>query len=795
MSTNESRMKERGETKVWNTIRTKTNKVKDIASIQLGQQIILEESLRILPEVRDWINNSSAKSYRKDLKKYFQNKEALDAIIRSHGNNMEEDQAEDQFLLTKITQVLLFLAGSINISESDKKAKRSNRHKKINTLRNRVMPELSFELTWRLTEVIVELSQYYNIEKLLNYDQQGFSWNLKYTCLLSDTILEKLTLEAAEAFYPMPMTNKPVDWSWSEESGIIGGYETYQYEMIRASREIDYSLYSKKIFDSVNYIQSTPWKVNELALEQVKLDLRVPIKSDFVKSEYPDATECMWDVNIKDESLDKDLVIKLEKERQKFRDQAELHNAEVGDYESAMGKYRAIKMATQIADKDKGQIVYFPHSFDFRGRVYPIPVGLSPQGSDAIKAMLEYANGEVLNRDGAEWAFAYLASLYGDDKLRFDDRVKRGMELIEADYKDADEPYQFLAHQIELIKVVNDPTLEFKGRIHLDACNSGSQFTSAITGDLDGCIATNVIPTFTEEGLSDRKDAYLLVAEKALELCERRIKEAQSFDEKEELEFFKSLLLENGRKICKTPVMVSNYGGTAGGRAEILWNMMREFGCDRKWITKKTSSHFATLIGDSITGVLNGGKAFESYIHKMNNAITKKNNPIWWTTSDGFNIVHVKHKELKSKQVSCLLPGGRKKTTIIKKVYSDNISVPKMRSAISPNYIHSLDAELLRRVALKMRNNGIEDSDWIHDSFGCHPNHVDEMLDITKREFMKIMKRTPLKKLDEELRSQSKLRKKRDKDILEKIKMPQLRGFNISAGDLDVVENSEWFFS
>ena len=774
MSQNESRMKLKGENKVWNTIETRTGSLKDISAIQLGQQIILEESLRILPEVKDWIEKGSANTYRKELKSYF---------------------TDEEILLERITQTFLLLAGSINNTSDDRGARKVNRHKRINTLRARVMPELSFEVTWRFIEVLVDLSIYFNVESLLHYDQAGFSWNLKYSCMLSEAILEKLTLQAAEAFYPMPMTEIPTDWSWSKEDGIKGGYSTHQYEMIRASREIDYSLYSQKIYDSVNYIQSTPWRVNKTLLHQVIVDLKVPLKGDFVKAEYPDPQLSEWEVDVKECSLSEEQIETIKAERQKFRELAELYNAEVGDYESAMGKYRAVKMATQIAERYVDQTIYFPHSYDFRGRVYPIPVGLSPQGSDAVKSMLEYENGENLNQDGAAWGFAYLASLYGDDKLAFDERVERGMELLEADYKEADEPYQFLAHQIELQKVVEDPSLVFKGRIHLDACNSGSQFTSAITGDKDGCIATNVMPTIDEEGNHHRKDAYLLVAEKALELTIAKIDEAQTNDEREELEFFKSLLVDNGRKICKTPVMVSNYGGTAGGRAEILWDLFRELKVDRKWITKKTSSHFAKIIGDSITGVLNGGKAFEKYIHKMNNAIAKANKPIWWTTGDGFNVVHVKHKEMKSKQVSCLLPGGRRKTTIIKKIYSDNISVPKMRSAISPNYIHSLDAELLRRTALKMKNNGIDNTDWIHDSFGCHPNYVGQMLEITKHEFLKMMKKIPLKVLDEELRGQMRSRKKRDLEVLSKLKIPQLRGFNLSNGDLDVVMSSNWFFS
>ena len=221
---------------------------------------------------------------------------------------------------------------------------------------------------------------------------------------------------------------------------------------------------------------------------------------------------------------------------------------------------------------------------------------------------------------------------------------------------------------------------------------------------------------------------------------------------------------------------------------------MRELDVDRKWITKKVASLFSKIIGDSIKGVLNGGKSFESYIHKMNNVIAKNNKPIVWQTSDGFEVVHVKNKELKAKQINCHLPGARRKTTITKKVYSDKVSPVKMKSAIAPNYIHSLDAELLRRVALKMFKAGIKDSDWIHDSFGCHPNYVDQMLEITKSEFIKLVRRDPLLELDKELRDQAP-RDKNSQKTLTAIKLPKVRGFARKGPELNLVKESEWFFS
>lgn len=778
MNDNELEMKLRGETKVLKEIVTKSGNSKNVSSTQIGQQILLDEALRILPEVMDWINNGSAKVYRGKLKTYF---------------------VDEQFVLDKITQTLLFLSGSIYYGDAANNGKSAKtRHKNVTGLQNKIMQELPFNEVWRFLEVVVSLSQYFDTVKVNDIGNNSFNIKLFYTCNLSEVIVEKLARKASAAFYPMPMTTPPIPWTLDEEGQAVGGYEDYQYRLVRADkRYVNYNNFSEKIFNSINYIQSTPWKVNIPLLHTVKSDQVIPKREDYVKIEYPDNHECKWDIDLKVENVDLDPkeVEELIIIRKQFQDQVNLYKAEASDYESALGKYRAVKLAVSICERYQNEeAIYFPHSYDFRGRVYPLPIGLSPQGSDAVKSLLLYKNTKELSQEGIAWNWAYLASLYGDDKLDFLERVERGKELLEGDYREADEPYQFLSHQLELQKYVISPDYIPNTRVHLDACNSGSQFTSAITGDLEGCLATNVIPTFDEDGGQVRKDAYLLVATRALELTKEMISEAKDAQSKLMFEFFYELLKDQGRKICKVPVMVSNYGGTTGGRTTILWNLLRELKVDRKWINKRVAAAFSDIIGRSIEGTLKGGKAFEGYIHKMNGIIAKNNKPVEWKTSDGFHVVHIKNKELSTKQVTVLLPGARKSTVITKRAYSDDVAVSKMRSAISPNYIHSLDAELLRRVALKMKTAGIEDSDWIHDSFGCHPNDVELMLDITKREFAKLVRRAPLRVLDEQLRSQTDDSAKTIKDLAN-TKLPLLRGFNTSSGDLDIVLESNWFFS
>lgn len=766
-ASNELQMKLKGEDRIWKDIYSKSHNSRTVSQSQTGQKLILEESIRLVPFIQKWIEGSNKCSYVSELKETF---------------------SDDSETLLKITETLLLLTSSILIIST--KVSTVSRYSNVTTVQEKIFKSLSFESTWRFIEVLVDNCKFLSSKSTKEKVGGVIQTRVYYQCDLPSKIKEQLTTLSCYAFFPEPMIEKPVDWSYSDENGLEGGYKTYQYQLVRFRGKVDYNKYSENIFKTINHIQSVPWKVNREMVRIIKEELSLPNIEDFVKVEYPQIDENIW-------NLDEDKLSKEEKEKnqllkQNYFKEVEIYRAEKSDYESEVGKYRAIKLALEIAELYQDyEEIYFPHSYDFRGRVYPIPVGLSPQGSDTIKAMLEYRDGEVLTDRGVEWALAYLTSLFGEDKIPFKERVERGKVLLDEDWKKADEPYQFLAHQLELRKLYQDSNYEFKGRVHLDACNSGSQFTSAMTNDLDGCLATNVTPTI-KKGVQDRQDAYLLVAKKSLAITNSLLKRTDK-ERQEELELFKDLLVEKGRKVCKTPVMVSNYGGTEGGRSELVWDILRELKVERKFITKSNAALFSKIIGQSIVGVLHGGKAFEAYIHKMSAILTKSNKPTTWTTSDGFYVVHVKKKEGQGIQISCLLPGSRRVTTLLKKRYLNEISPRKMKSAISPNFVHSLDAELLRRVLLRTIEEKIFDTDWIHDSFGCLPNHVDKLLEVTKDEFINLMKSEPLKSLDIELREQIEKTKPNTK-LLESISIPNLSKSSKQL-DLELVRDSEWFFS
>lgn len=770
-STLESRMKLTGEQRVWKAVFKDTESPMTLPQTQLGQQLIFKEAVKILPKMQDWIRSTS------------------------HFKELIVEMPDEDAVIQKIVETMLFLTKSepaVGTVDS------APRHTYVRMINERILTKCSLETTWKFVEAVVDFSKYFKVVLSKGSAQGTWKNKVTYTCTMPDLIRTKLSNLAHSAFFPEPMLEKPLEWSFKNKV-LVGGYKTFQYPLVRhKSIDVNHGRYGQTIFDAVNRIQAVPWVVNQEVLEVLVENIAEPDPDEYLKTPFLEIEEGFFKID--QEKLNEKELAEYLLKKEEYLDAINLSSAEKLDLESAVGKYRAVILAITIAQKYRHcEEIYFPHSYDFRGRIYPICVGLSPQGSDAVKALIKYKEGEVLTDRGVEWAWAYLASLYGDDKLDFESRIQRGKELINAKWSEAEEPYQFLSHQIEVQRLVRDRNYKFNGRVHLDACNSGSQFASTITGDIAGCVATNVIPTI-EDGKQVRQDAYLLVADRSLQITNELLQdiendnksdEEEKIDAKEHLTFFRELLISKGRKMCKTPVMVSNYGGTAGGRVDLVRAMLRNLGVDRKFSNRKVATLYSNIIGQGINGVLNGGKMFEKYIQSMSNILTKIEEggnpikPIEWSTRDGFKVQHIRKKEKAGNKVTFMLPGSRKTTTLVKTIYLNELSESKMRSAISPNFIHTLDAELLRGTMMRMYEQGIVNTDWIHDSFGCLPNHVDMLLTATKEEFVHLMSQEPLVFLDKELRAQAS-----DIDSLKKIKTPA--GNKI---DLSGTLKSEWFFS
>lgn len=66
---------------------------------------------------------------------------------------------------------------------------------------------------------------------------------------------------------------------------------------------------------------------------------------------------------------------------------------------------------------------YFPHNFDFRGRVYPIPPHFNHIGNDLVRGLLLFGKSKKVGKEGLRWLKIHTANLMGKDKAPIDQKL------------------------------------------------------------------------------------------------------------------------------------------------------------------------------------------------------------------------------------------------------------------------------------------------------------------------------------------------------------------------------------
>ena len=107
--------------------------------------------------------------------------------------------------------------------------------------------------------------------------------------------------------------------------------------------------------------------------------------------------------------------------------------------------------------------------------------------------------------------------------------------------------------------------------------------------------------------------------------------------------------------------------------------------------------------------------------------------PITWITPSGLKITQ---HYLKSKEtvISTKLFNQTKKMVIRESL--NKLDKLKQTNAIIPNIIHSLDATHLINLINKSQDQGFSPIITVHDCFGTHPNKMDELAFMVKKEFV-----------------------------------------------------------
>ena len=445
----------------------------------------------------------------------------------------------------------------------------------------------------------------------------------------------------------------------------------------------------------------------------------------------------------------------------------------------------AIKTAERFAEYDS---IYFPWNVDYRGRCYPIPTALSPQGDDIQKSLLLFAKGTPLaSNEDLKWLKIHGANLSGNDKISFKERIA-WVEAHETDIVNSaedplgyrwwyevskgDYPMEFLAFCFEYKKLLTyiEKYGNAKGFVSnlplaFDGTCSGLQHFSALLRDEVGGQAVNLMPSDTVQ------DIYSIVANKvnklllkdALEGTEDSFKTNKDGEVlldregKPQVKYGDKTLAQNWvtfnrikfgqdgitRKVCKRSVMTLAYGSKQYGfkenlLADIIHPYVLDHPEDNPFLSPNQAAiYMAKLIWDSVkTTVIKAVEGME-WLQKVADLICHDNHVVTWNTPNGFP---VQQNYMKMKQETIQLRFNKARVRFYNQRETDDVDNRAQRNGIAPNFIHSMDACHLQRVVNAMKQLGDDNFMMIHDSFGTDCAHAGLLYKVIRQEFVNLYK-------------------------------------------------------
>lgn len=412
------------------------------------------------------------------------------------------------------------------------------------------------------------------------------------------------------------------------------------------------------------------------------------------------------------------------------------------------GKIREVASFIRSTNEADGPF-WLPVYFDSRGRWYYRGTP-NPQGSDLAKGVLHLHKKLPLGKDGAFWLKVQIANSYGYDKVRMHERAEwvdqnwRSFEAALDSPEDkpevwGDSPWCTFAAAWELREAYRsgNPETYCTGiAVHQDATCSGLQHFSALLRDEVGGLYVNLRDPHK---VGPKQDIYTRVAEAALRMIRLDLE-----SEDEELRARAAWCLDVGipRSLAKKPVMTYVYGATLRGTAEHVETVLEKEvfpATGKNWRDQVRSFDDAMYIAKKLfAGIAAAVPAAAAAMRWLKSIASQMPNGrrMSWHTPVGFWVQHdyQDYNEQKVRLNSCGV------VQVLVRDWNDGTRAPAMRNAISPNFVHALDASHLTLTANAMAEAGCQ-MVAIHDSFGTHPCHVSIMRARIREQFVALYSR------------------------------------------------------
>ena len=510
----------------------------------------------------------------------------------------------------------------------------------------------------------------------------------------------------AELFSPLawPMLIEPNDWTPERPGGYLLNEVMKGHDMVRRSESS--CIQGERPFAFLNKVQKVALTLNPFSVKVAEIlqgkGISVGKFQPIVHHELPPKPF--------------DIADNAESRKKYRRETAEVRNRQAQEFKKSCRTRMTMETVKRFKDKDR---FFIPHSFDYRGRVYPIPAFLTVQDTDFGKSLIRFADESFMDDEAERWLRFQVATTYGLDKDTLDDRLTWTYEnewLIERvatdpidnlpDWEGAEEPWQFLAACDEFYHcVIKRDRISTGLCVAIDATCSGLQILAGLAKDKSTAKLVNVLPS------NKPQDAYKVIAETSKSNIPERLR--PNWD----------------RKKTKRTVMTIPYNAKPFSNRSYIRDALKEDGIE---IEKEELTQTVNAVREAMNVIVPGPMRVMKWIEsEVGKAIKRGAKELKWKTPSGFIVnQQIFKKEFERITLQVLGQCNMRVST------GDSNKVDKARhkAATAPNLIHSLDASLLCDATLAF-NNPIA---LIHDSVLCRATDMTELSRIVRETYMNL---------------------------------------------------------
>lgn len=514
------------------------------------------------------------------------------------------------------------------------------------------------------------------------------------------------------------------------------------------------------LYSAVNAIQATAYRINKPVLDILKYYLSIGGGIAGLAETKPLEQLPRFPHAYEDIKEDEELLKAFKAHKKKMIEVVHKENQRKG---KALRAVMILKTAEDFAKYDS---IWFPMNIDFRGRVYPIPTGLNPQGDDMTKSLLQYANPVPVSTEDApdalKWLSIHGAGLAGHDKIPLEDRVAWVEEnkqniLSSAEtpldfpwWQEQDKPWQFLAWTMEYKRALEyldiHKTLagfDCRCTIAYDGTCSGLQHYSCLLRDPVGGSAVNLIDH------DKPSDIYREVSDKVLTMVKKDVMEGTTKGKERKDGTFgpgtkqmAEAWVAHGinRKVCKRPVMTLAYGsGQYGFANQIYEDTTRDNPHFAGVGDRQAAQYLAKLTWKAVQTTVVAAIEGMECLKKIATALAKADMPVEWVTPMGLPIQQM-YLSRKTESFQLRLGNASTRYRIYVTTVSENEDVDRHKQAtgVAPNFIHSLDATHLMMSINEASKEGCVNFSTVHDSFGTSLGEAARLRRIIRQQMVKL---------------------------------------------------------